>query len=129
MGKDTLNTYGAAVNRQETYNHAAGSSTSAVGMSHMESEYPDEDLPSYEETSSSAPLLSGSAHDEPSRNAHPVRGMSWYMRVSSNRPPFSLLTILIVLHPNYPSPAMITSQKPFRPDSRNTRRTPMLFVK
>ncbi|PQE12434.1 ABC transporter protein [Rutstroemia sp. NJR-2017a BVV2] len=79
MGKDTLNTYEAAVNRQETYNHAAGSSTSAVSLSHLESEYPDEDLPSYEETSSSAPLLSGSAHGEPSRNAHPVRGMSWYI--------------------------------------------------
>jgi len=79
MGKDTLNAYEAAVNRQEAYNHVAGSSSSAVGMSHIETEYPDEDLPSYEETSSSAPLLSGSTHDGPSRNAHPIRGMSWYI--------------------------------------------------
>lgn len=84
MGKDTLNAYEAAVNRQESYSHVVGSSSSALGLNHMETDYPEEDLPSYEETSSSAPLLSGSAHGVPSGSARPIRGMSWYMCVRSD---------------------------------------------
>ncbi|KAI9644968.1 hypothetical protein NHQ30_007003 [Ciborinia camelliae] len=73
MGKETPQPYKADVYRNES--GANGASSSAGRLGHVDQEYPEEDLPTYEETSSLAPLLSRT--DGPSaNNSQPVPGVS-----------------------------------------------------
>lgn len=78
MGKETPQPYKADAYRNESETSNAASSSSAAFLNHMDQDYPEEDLPSYEETSSSAPLLSR-ADALPVNNAQSAPGIDWYM--------------------------------------------------
>ncbi|KAF7868608.1 hypothetical protein EAF04_005139 [Stromatinia cepivora] len=78
MGKETPQPYKADVYRDVLEASNTASSSSAAFINHMDQEYPEEDLPSYEETSASAPLLSRT-DNPPSNNPQPAHGAGWYI--------------------------------------------------
>lgn len=77
MGKETPQPYKAGAQR-DTFEASNAASSSASFLNNIDQAYPEEDLPTYEETSSSAPLLSRT--DGPSANdSQPTSGAGWYM--------------------------------------------------
>ncbi|KAM0151902.1 hypothetical protein ACHAQE_008308 [Botrytis cinerea] len=77
MGKETPQPYKAGAQR-DTFEASNAASSSASFLNNIDQAYPEEDLPTYEETSSSAPLLSRT--DGPSANdSQPTSGAGWYI--------------------------------------------------
>lgn len=79
MGKETPQPYKADDHRVALEASNSASSQSAAFINHTDQEYPEEDLPSYEERSGSAPLLSHADHYSPSSDPQPAHGASWYI--------------------------------------------------
>lgn len=77
MGKETPQPYKADTHR-DLLEASNAASSSASFLNDIDQEYPEEDLPTYEETSSSAPLLSRTGGPSAS-NSHSTSGVGWYM--------------------------------------------------
>lgn len=81
MGKETPQPYSSKADVYRNESGASNIASSSSGLlNHMDQEYPEEDLPTYEETSSSAPLLS-QTHNLFGNNAQPTSGAGWYMYI------------------------------------------------
>ncbi|TEY41005.1 hypothetical protein BOTCAL_0408g00040 [Botryotinia calthae] len=77
MGKETPQPYKADAQR-DTLEASNAASSSASFLNNVDQEYPEEDLPTYEETSSSAPLLSRT-NGPSANNSQPTSGVGWYI--------------------------------------------------